>query len=89
MENFLCFLGGVPINFLGEITSRIFLFIGGHQPNSLLDDDPVEGLSCSNAIVVFAFVWSYGDLGIVMLNDDDEDDDGNSDDDDDNNDDDS
>ena len=51
---------------MGEI---IHSFLGGYQPNRLLekicfsDADPVGGLSRSDAVVVFAFVWSYSDLG--------------------------
>ena len=53
-----------------------------------MDDDHVQVLSCSNAVVVFAFVWSYGDLGIVALNDEEEDDKSDNDDDENNSDDD-
>ena len=52
------------------VSWRIFLSMGGYQPNRLLekklrfsDADPVGGLSRSDAVVVFAFVWSYSDLG--------------------------
>ena len=56
---FLENIGGNHPQFLGRISTKSPL----RKNLCFSDADPVSGLSRSDAVVVFAFVWSYSDLG--------------------------